>query len=84
MRQHDSIDALIADSLNNLGGCYEVQGALNKAQQMYAEAIELRTVIFGPDSIQTAESMLNQATVKSAQVNIFFKIKTIIFSFFSL
>jgi tetratricopeptide (TPR) repeat protein len=67
LKQHDSVDALIADSLNNLGGCLELNGELDDAAALYLEAIELRRVLFGDGNYLTAESMLNLATVLSGQ-----------------
>lgn len=70
LQQHDSIDALISDSLNNLGGCLELAGDYEEALQMYSEAFELRRVLFGDANVLTAEVMQNIATVQSALGNL--------------
>ena len=66
LKQHDSIDALISDSLNNLGGCLEISGDYQGALQMYTDAFELRRVLFGESHHLAAEVMQNIATVQSA------------------
>ena len=66
LKQHDSMDALISDSLNNLGGCLELSGDYEGALQMYSEALELRKILFGESHYLVAEVMQNMATVQSA------------------
>lgn len=44
LKEHGSVDALVADLLNNVGACYEVLGDLEEARQFYQESLNLRRV----------------------------------------
>jgi hypothetical protein len=56
MKQHENVDALVAESLNNLAACHESLGELDEAHQLYTEALQIRKVIFGDHGVPTAES----------------------------
>ena len=42
--EHGSVDAIIADLLNNLAACYEVMGDVVSAMNFYQESLKLRQV----------------------------------------
>ena len=42
--EHGSVDAIIADLLNNLAACYEVMGDVVSAMKFYQESLKLRQV----------------------------------------
>ena len=44
LREHGTLDAMVADVLNNLGACHEVVGQLEDARQMYEDSMQLRKV----------------------------------------
>lgn len=44
LREHGTLDAMVADVLNNLGACHEVLGQLEDARKLYEDSMELRKV----------------------------------------
>jgi tetratricopeptide (TPR) repeat protein len=67
LKAHGNIDAMVADVLNNLAACHEVLGQFAIAQRLYQEGLELRQIVFGPQSLKVAESMQNLATILDSQ-----------------
>ena len=55
----DRKDARLADTLNNLGACLELEGDFEGAVESYRQALTLRLVIFGKRSLKTAECYSN-------------------------
>ena len=67
LREHGALDAVIADTINNLAACLEVLGQLDEARPLYEESMQLRKVVHGEHSLKVAESMQNLATVFDSQ-----------------
>jgi len=67
LREHGALDAVIADTINNLAACLEVLGQLDEARPLYEESMQLRKVVHGEYSLKVAESMQNLATVLDSQ-----------------
>ena len=59
MVEHSVFDDILADSLTNLAACNEMTGKLQLAADLYREALELRRVVHGEQSLQFAESLQN-------------------------
>lgn len=67
LREHASIDAMVADLLNNLAASFEVTGQYENARHMYEDSMKLRVIVHGPHSLKVAESMQNLATILDQQ-----------------
>lgn len=67
LREHGALDAVIADTINNLAACLEVLGQLDEAKPLYEESMQLRKIVHGEQSLKVAESMQNLATVLDSQ-----------------
>ena len=53
----------MADSLNNLGNGYWIQGRYSEAEAAHKRALEIRERAFGSDHSSVAESLLNLGNV---------------------
>lgn len=67
LREHASVDAMVADLLNNLAASFEIMGHPEDARRMYEDSMKLRVVVYGPHSLKVAESMQNLATILDQQ-----------------
>jgi len=67
LREHASVDSMVADLLNNLAASFEVMGHTEDARKMYEDSMKLRTVVYGAHSLKVAESMQNLATILDQQ-----------------
>lgn len=67
LKEHGQLDAVIADTINNLAACLEVLGQLEEARPLYEESLQLRKIVHGEYSLKVAESMQNLATVLDSQ-----------------
>eukprot|EP01041_Mallomonas_annulata_P009396 gene9396-19495_t len=70
LEEHSAFDAVVADSLNNVGACLVAQKEYDDARRFFLESCEIRKVIFGEKSIPVAESMENLATILDLMGNI--------------
>jgi tetratricopeptide (TPR) repeat protein len=52
----------VGDAVNNCGGCKFISGDLHTALKLYEDALQLRYVIEGEESLASAESLQNMAT----------------------
>lgn len=66
LNEFSTLDAMIADLLNNLAACYEVMGELEMAKTLFQEALQLRMIVYGRQSLKVAETMQNLATILDA------------------
>lgn len=63
LNEYSTLDAMIADLLNNLAACHEVMGELHDAMKLFNESLQLRIIVYGKESLKVAETMQNLATI---------------------
>jgi tetratricopeptide (TPR) repeat protein len=67
LNEYSTLDAMIADLLNNLAACHEVIGEMADAQKFFEESLQLRMIVYGKESLKVAETMQNLATILDSQ-----------------